>query len=447
MSTNTASVMVPPTVEQLVILREGVELGEFETSFADSPLWVSARGKHFQVRGVAREVVLCLRDGCRTVSEIRDAIAKTDPDRVPVDQVTETVNRLVNSSIVQYGSESSSSPPKGSGWKLRSAGYFATYVPILSQERLRPITTKLAVLFDPYWMVRLLPVLLIVQIVFWLNSGPRLIGSIASLNQSRFLLFLLCNYAGLFLHELGHAAACTRCGVKHGPIGFGIYLVFPAFYADVSDAWRLPNRKRMIIDAGGVYVTLILAWIALMVYLTTGSAVAEILTAVYGLTAFFSLNPFLRMDGYWLVSDALGIPNLMTANREVTEWGLSKLFRHNGREPQIWCLPERVRRMYFIYYSLFLVFLCYGTCVFYIWYLPRLLHSYPQLLLTFNSAYQTSGLSLATITAGFRIALGTVPAVGMLIYTGRFLYRTMESTGRAMWKAVRGPIAGLSVGG
>jgi len=214
MATNTASILESPTLEQLVVLCKGVELGEFETSFADSPLWVSARGKHFQIRGVAREVILCLRDGRRTVSEIHAAIAGTDLDPVPKDQIANTVNRLVNSSIVQYGSESLSEPVTNSGWKLRSAGYFATYVPILSQESLRPITTRLAVIFDPYWMARLLPVLLAVQIIFWLHSGPRLIGSIASLNQSRFLLFLFCNYAGLFLHELGHAAACVRCGVN-----------------------------------------------------------------------------------------------------------------------------------------------------------------------------------------------------------------------------------------
>jgi len=196
----------------------------------------------------------------------------------------------------------------------------------------------------------------------------------------------------------------------------------------------------MIIDAGGVYVTLMLSWISLMVYLITGNEVAEILTAVYGLTAFFSLNPFLRMDGYWLVSDALGIPNLMAANRQMTEWGLSRLFRHNGREPEIWSLPKKILRLYFLYYVLFLGFVCYGTGVFYAWYLPRLLHNYPQLLLAFRTAYEASGVSLATITVAVRMVLSTVPAIGMVIYTGRFVWRTTHSAGRAVLKTVRRPV-------
>ncbi len=436
MSTNFASASLIP-LDGVVAIPDGVELGEFETSLSDNPLWVCVRGKHFQVRGTAREVILCVRQGSRTISEISAELAKNKDDSPSVEEVRETVQRLTSSAILQRDGEEILVEPRKSRWRLRSAGYFATYVPILSQEFLRPITTRLAVLFSPYWMARLIPLLLLVQIIFWWKSGPRLIGSIGSLNQSRFFLFLMFNYCGLFLHELGHAAACIRCGVKHGPIGFGIYLIFPAFYADVTDAWRLPNRQRMVVDAGGVYVTLALAWSALIVFLITGNSVAEILAAVYGMTAFFSLNPFLRMDGYWLVSDGLGIPNLMAMNREVTEWALNRLFRHRSRSPQVLALPRKQRRLYAVYYVFFLAFILYGTYKFYGWYVPRLVHAYPQLLETIRGMYRLYGWSHSTIAAVFRLVFSTVPALGILIYTWRFLQRTLGSAGRAAWKIVQ----------
>ena len=59
--------------------------------------------------------------------------------------------------------------------------------------------------------------------------------------------------AGIFMHELGHLAACRRFGAPHGGIGIGMYWCLPAFYAEVHGAWLLPRMQRAAVDAGGVY--------------------------------------------------------------------------------------------------------------------------------------------------------------------------------------------------
>lgn len=68
------------------------------------------------------------------------------------------------------------------------------------------------------------------------------------------LLLLLSS----FVHEIGHASACRHFGVKHGGIGFGLYLTFPVFYTDVSEIWKLKRTERIVVNMAGVYFQLIL---------------------------------------------------------------------------------------------------------------------------------------------------------------------------------------------
>ena len=53
-------------------------------------------------------------------------------------------------------------------------------------------------------------------------------------------------------HELGHASACKHFGIRHGGIGFGLYLNFPVLYTDVTEVWRLRRADRCIVNLGGV---------------------------------------------------------------------------------------------------------------------------------------------------------------------------------------------------
>jgi len=76
--------------------------------------------------------------------------------------------------------------------------------------------------------------------------------------------------ASILFHELGHAAACRYGGARPGVIGIGLYLVYPAFYTDVTDAYRLDRRGRIRTDLGGVYFNLVFALGLLAAYRWTG---------------------------------------------------------------------------------------------------------------------------------------------------------------------------------
>ncbi len=115
--------------------------------------------------------------------------------------------------------------------------------------------------------------------------------------------------AGAF-HEVGHATAARYGGAKPGVMGVGIYLMLPVFYTDVTDAYRLDRRGRLRTDLGGLYFNVIAILIAGGVYLGTGAAILLVFIGLSQLEMLYQFLPFVRMDGYYVVSDLIGVPNL-----------------------------------------------------------------------------------------------------------------------------------------
>jgi len=114
----------------------------------------------------------------------------------------------------------------------------------------------------------------------------------------------------LMLHEFGHAAACRAFGAKAGEIGFAIYLVFPVFYCDVTDAWKLSRRERAALDLAGLYVQCLFSALMLATYIASGRTLFLYTFLAISASYIPNLNPFLKMDGYWFLSDMLGVANL-----------------------------------------------------------------------------------------------------------------------------------------
>ncbi len=167
-------------------------------------------------------------------------------------------------------------------------------------------------LYQPHIAVPLVSLL----ILFWLGYGWLAQGSLfprAFLAHTTwaswggaYLLFLL----SVFAHELGHAAAARYYQLAPGPIGFAVYLLYPAFYSDVSAAWRLPRGQRGVIDLGGAYFQSLFALGCGLLYSVTGWSFFVQSIGLIGLSLLFALNPVFKFDGYWLLSDALGVTNL-----------------------------------------------------------------------------------------------------------------------------------------
>ena len=112
------------------------------------------------------------------------------------------------------------------------------------------------------------------------------------------------------LHEIGHATATRYGGAEPGDMGVGIYIVWPAFYTDVTDAYRLGRGGRLRTDLGGVYFNGLFVLITAGLYALTGFEPLLILIIVQHMQVIQQMLPFLRLDGYYILSDLVGVPDM-----------------------------------------------------------------------------------------------------------------------------------------
>lgn len=123
--------------------------------------------------------------------------------------------------------------------------------------------------------------------------------------------------AAAVIHELGHATACRYGGGRPGVIGVGVYLVFPAFFTNVTDSYRLGRAGRIRTDLGGLYFNC-LCLIALGgAYLLTEQGFFLLAAGLMHFQMIQQLVPTLRFDGYFVLADIAGVPDLFNRIRPV----------------------------------------------------------------------------------------------------------------------------------
>ncbi len=252
---------------------------------------------------------------------------------------------------------------------------------------------------------------------------------------------LIGNYLGLILHELGHAAACVQHDVRHGPVGFCVYLVFPAFYCDVSDCWRTSRRARLAIDGAGVLVSLALADAAAFGYLASGSAALLCLAYLYTIVVLMSLNPFVRLDGYWILSDVTGVPNLMATNRAA----LAALGRRAvGLSAELpYALRAQAsamqRRACCFYLILCAVAWAGGAAALFRWYLPYVATKLPKILIDLPGRIAQAPSFFGAVQLCVAGAANVAALVGLTVYAAQFCRRAVAWFER--WRKLGGEVA------
>ena len=146
-------------------------------------------------------------------------------------------------------------------------------------------------------------------------------------------------------HELGHAYTATRYGCRVPSMGVSFLVMVPVLYTDTSAAWRLRSRsQRMLIDAGGLCAEFSVAAAALFLWsflpdgsVRTGAFVLA--TTSLATSLLVNASPFMRFDGYYILSDLLGVPNLAPRAFALARWRARELLFALGEAP-----PEELRR-------------------------------------------------------------------------------------------------------
>lgn len=186
-------------------------------------------------------------------------------------------------------------------------------------------------LFNKVYMVVMFTILLVLDIYFFLTTNDLLLFSdkanvylVAGL-----LLFMLFSS---FFHELGHASACKYFGVRHGGIGFGLYLNLPVLYTDVTEVWKLNKGQRCVVNIAGVYFQSLLLIGLLLGFFLSRNDIFRYLILIMNLGFLMTLNPFFKFDGYWIVSDFLSVPNLRTRSKELISYCFKRICNRTVKE-------------------------------------------------------------------------------------------------------------------
>lgn len=156
------------------------------------------------------------------------------------------------------------------------------------------------------------------------------------------------------IHEFAHAFTAYRLGCYVPTMGVSLIVGVPILYTDVSDSWRLRSRyQRVSIGAAGVVSELCMACIAtfLWAFLPEGTLrnmCFFVATVSWFMSIVMNLNPLMRFDGYFIISDLLGVPNFGSRAQLLTRWHFHKyFFGLNERKPETF--SPRLERIMIIY--------------------------------------------------------------------------------------------------
>ncbi|HWL36967.1 MAG TPA: hypothetical protein VNQ77_12310 [Frankiaceae bacterium] len=291
-------------------LAQGVELcGEYQGSGFKKAPYIARRsdGQTIQLSKLLYAVAEAC-DGRRTYDEIAAAASESFGRRLsPRNAKTLVEEKLRPLGVVTNNDGSQpelSKPDSLLALRLRKG--------VLPPKLVKAMTTVFYPAFFPPVVIAAVVALGIFDWWLFVEHGVAQGVRETLLNPSVFLLMFGVVIASAFFHEVGHATGLRYGGGEPGVMGAGVYIAFPAFYTDVTDAYRLSKGGRLRTDLGGVYFNALFMLATAAVYFATDFEPLLALILVQHIEIAHQFLPFLRLDGYYVVADAVGVPDLFT---------------------------------------------------------------------------------------------------------------------------------------
>ena len=235
--------------------------------------------------------------------------------------------------------------------------------------------------------------------------------------------------ASAAFHELGHAAALRYGGGRVRSMGVGLYLMYPAFYTDVTDNYRLGRWARVRTDLGGFYFNLVFSLALMGVYHLTGQEFVLLVALLIDLDIVHQCLPFVRLDGYWALADLTGIPDFFSLMGAYVR-SVIPLRRWTGRKlPRLKWWAKVVFGLYIGVALPALAFLLFA-----------MLNATPRVVITAwgaaqrqladVAAAQANGDGLGMASAEVQLLLLLVPALGLCL----MLVNLAHTLARWLWR-------------
>ena len=391
-----------PGPGQVPRLADGVELlGEYQGSGYSQPpsLVRRADGQVIQMSALLYRVA-CRIDGSRDPAAIAGLVSEDLARSLTADQVRYLITaKLRPLGIVADQAAPAALPKANPLLALRARGT------LLSERAANAAGALLTPLFHGPVVAAMMVSLVAVD--WWLFAVHGLGGGLQQVLRDPvdLLIVLGLSLVSTVFHECGHAAGCRYGGARPGKIGVGIYLVWPAFFTNVTDSYRLSRAGRLRTDLGGLYFNAVFMLALAGIYAATSSEVLLLVIAFTHLEMLEQLMPFVRFDGYFILSDLIGVPDLFARVAPIVKSALPG----GRRDPRVTGLRRSAR----------IVVTAWVLCV-----IPLLAFSIGYLVLylpavnraLWNSASLQAHLMTAAVH-GHRYAMAAVDAIGIALVT------------------------------
>ncbi|MGE6917464.1 HlyD family efflux transporter periplasmic adaptor subunit [Achromobacter kerstersii] len=347
--------------QPLAPLREDLRLFAGAPHPDGSPAWIiedPVRNRHFRIGWLEFECLARwhLLPGAM-LQDIRDQTT-LEPD---ADQVLGFAGFLQQNDLLRpHPSRSQAMATAAPGRQWLTATWWLHHYLFFRIPLLRPT----------YWLGRVYPYLRWVfrPATAWAVVLLSLLGLFLTLRQwdtFRHTLFESVSWEGALgfacalavaktLHEFGHALVATHMGVRVGHMGVAFLVMWPMLYTDTSESWRLADsRKRLMIASAGIITELAIAGLATLCWALLPPGVPRqacfyLATTSWVLSLALNASPFMRFDGYFILSDLLDMPNLHERAGALTRIALRRrLWGWNDPWPEPLAAPLRRKLIIF----------------------------------------------------------------------------------------------------
>ncbi|MDZ4353194.1 MAG: hypothetical protein U1B81_11300 [Arthrobacter sp.] len=303
---------------------------------------------------------------------------------------------------------------------------------VTDPERTRRITAPFAALFNPFIVVLVTVAFLAACWWIFMVKGLASATHEAFANPGLVLLILAVTVLSAGFHEFGHAAAARRGGATPGAMGTGLYLIWPAFFTDVTDSYRLGRAGRIRTDLGGLYFNAIVAVAIMGIWWATGFDAVLLVVVTQVLQMVRQLLPLVRFDGYHILADATGVPDLFQRIKPT----LLSLLPWRRKDPEAQVLKPWARAVVTAWVLITVPLLLFSL-VLMVLSLPRLLgtawDSGQKQYAMFNSALADGDILDAAVRI-LAIAAVALPVLGIFY----ILFRLGRQVITALWQKTRG---------
>lgn len=309
-------------------------------------------GRHYEAGAPVVDLIRCLQQE-NTQEEAVVAFVEKKKGMFSYAQVEDVITRLIQ-------------PMFADGEKSRKRTFLYERE-LFSASAIDRFSDTCRLMFRKGVMLPLMAAVLAADVWFFCSTD-NLLTFTGSANAYMVVGLLVFMVVSSLFHELGHASACKHFGIRHGGIGFGLYLNFPVLYTDVTEVWRLRRADRCIVNLAGVYFQMYILLALLALFYVTGSDTVRYMILTLNLGFIMTLNPFFKFDGYWIASDVLGIPNLRSRSKELLGYVYRRMRGRAADETPYLLQTNRLGRYGLLVYAV-VVNLFMGYYFFYI--LPK----------------------------------------------------------------------------